>query len=69
MSVGCEPLLVEYVVACFHHALVVHVDVGDVYPCSNEVAFHRELLVAVIVGFLGGVLRIVVGYPMEVSLE
>ena len=44
MVVGSKPVALEYVVACLYHALVVHVDVGDVDPCAYEMCGDVESL-------------------------
>ena len=44
MGVGGETLLVEDIVACFYHALVIDIYVGHVNPGSDKVALHRHCL-------------------------
>ncbi len=43
VGVGCQSLFVEDVIAGFYYALIVYIDVGDVYPGANQVAFHRHI--------------------------
>ena len=44
VGVGGKALLVEDIIASFHYALVVDIDVGDINPSAYQVASHRHLL-------------------------
>ena len=43
VGVGSQSLFVEDVIAGFYYALIVYIDVGDVYPGANQVAFHCHI--------------------------
>ena len=43
VGVGCQSLFIEDVITGFYYALIVYIDVGDVYPGANQVAFHCHI--------------------------
>ena len=40
MVVGSKPVTLEYVVARLHHARIVDVYIGYVYPCAHQMGAH-----------------------------